>query len=167
MWTLGVHLVDVQQDQDPNPTRIAFLRALMLQHPDQREEILRELVLRLIQSQRYREALDELELYLPSFPYQDNPVLHVYAGLICLYLAQPDHHDESSTGFNPQLTRDAQVHFERAKSLDPDNTVSQEFLEQMAALRPSSGPSLAPECDSEEEDVEFDSVGQPSKRSKR
>lgn len=27
--------------------------------------------------------------YLPSYPYQDNPVLHVYAGLMALYLAQP------------------------------------------------------------------------------
>jgi RNA polymerase I-specific transcription initiation factor RRN11 len=38
MWTLGVHLVDMQRGQDhldPNPTRIAFLQSLMLQHPDQ------------------------------------------------------------------------------------------------------------------------------------
>lgn len=27
--------------------------------------------------------------YLPSYPYQDNPALHTYAGLIALFLAQP------------------------------------------------------------------------------
>ena len=57
----------------------------------------------------YRRAMEELDLYvtglsctrmpsvltklssryLPSYPYQDNPVLHIYAGLIALYLAQP------------------------------------------------------------------------------
>jgi hypothetical protein len=31
-----------------------------------------------------------LSRYLPAFPYQDNPVLHVYAGLIKLFLAQPE-----------------------------------------------------------------------------
>jgi RNA polymerase I-specific transcription initiation factor RRN11 len=74
----------------------------------QREDVFRELVLRLILSGRQREALEELELwaflrsifnindsnlalnsYLPSFPYQDNPVLHIYAGLAAFYLAQP------------------------------------------------------------------------------
>lgn len=66
MWTLGVHLVSTQ-DQDigetaSSRTRIEFLRSLMLQHPDQKDAVLRELVLRLIQAERYREALDELEL---------------------------------------------------------------------------------------------------------
>jgi RNA polymerase I-specific transcription initiation factor RRN11 len=63
MWTLGVHLLGASEDQDnANPLRIGFLRTLMLQHPDQKDSILRELVLRLIQSERHKEALDELEL---------------------------------------------------------------------------------------------------------
>ncbi len=56
----------------------------------------------------YRRAMEELDLYvfgpnilpsfkcnnsliryLPSYPYQDNPVFHTYAGLIALHLAQP------------------------------------------------------------------------------
>jgi hypothetical protein len=28
--------------------------------------------------------------YLPSFPYQDNALLHVYAGLLCMYIGQPN-----------------------------------------------------------------------------
>lgn len=69
----------------------------------------------LIHAGQHRRALEELDLYvpqppkrtaavapsliepsvwhphryLPSYPYQDNPVLHVYAGLMALYLAQP------------------------------------------------------------------------------
>lgn len=33
--------------------------------------------------------IDIFDRYLPSLPYQDNPVLHVYAGFISLFLAQP------------------------------------------------------------------------------
>lgn len=63
-------------------------------------------MLRLILCGKHREALDELELcvlgeamynilsifsrYLPSFPYQDNPVLHTYAGLLCIFLSQSE-----------------------------------------------------------------------------
>ena len=39
--------------------------------------------------------------YLPSYPYQDNPVLHVYAGLIALYLAQPASDISSETTYGP------------------------------------------------------------------
>lgn len=107
VWTLGVHLMGTTEASttDISRTRIEFLRSLMLQHPNQKDAVLRELVLRLIQAERYKEALDELELwvsrqtikglrlkmclrYLPSFPYQDNPVLHTYAGMICMYIAQ-------------------------------------------------------------------------------
>lgn len=42
--------------------------------------------------------------YLPSYPYQDNPVLHTYAGLITLYVAQPsgDISEEQSHGPSPR-----------------------------------------------------------------
>ena len=72
-----------------------------------RESILQEMILRLLVSGKYAKALEELELcvplfiavirnlilfarYLPSSPYEDNPTLHTYAGLVCIYLAQPD-----------------------------------------------------------------------------
>lgn len=66
--------------------------------------------------------------YLPSFPYQDNPVFHTYAGLISLYLAQPT---EDSTEFNNALLRDAQSHLRNANTLDPENIVAQAFLQKV------------------------------------
>jgi hypothetical protein len=128
-------------------------------------------VLSLALAGRERDALDELELcgsqfffclfyfifwfvvtcgqlygysYLPSPPYQDNPVLHTYAGLICLRLAQwnnklsgdtqgtreaPKHMETVeliSLQKNPEqrsdqiMLREARQYLERARALDPE-----------------------------------------------
>ncbi|OBZ76820.1 hypothetical protein A0H81_03957 [Grifola frondosa] len=122
---------------EPDAQRVKFLTAMMRQHPDERESILKELILRLINSELYRQAMEELELYLPSFPYQDNPVFHLYAGLISLYLAQPSSNlflgEEFTNGsdWDANLVRDAQGRFERAKALDPTNVVAIAFLDQL------------------------------------
>ncbi|EAU84648.1 hypothetical protein CC1G_00167 [Coprinopsis cinerea okayama7 len=105
---------------------------MMLQNNDEKETILQELVLRLILCEQYKDALNELELYLPAFPYQDNPVLHTYAGLLSLYLAQESATDK---GLDPILLRDAQSHFDQALTLDPDNVVAQEFSQSIPELR--------------------------------
>ena len=42
--------------------------------------------------------------YLPSYPYQDNSVLHVYAGLIALYIAQPASVISEETRYGPFLS---------------------------------------------------------------
>ncbi|TFY78723.1 hypothetical protein EWM64_g5293 [Hericium alpestre] len=147
---------------------------------DRRAEFLRMLLLRI----RMREALDELELYLPSFPYQDNPVLHIYAGLMCLYLAQPAEEGMSPRNiirdtllssalrkdrpFNPSLLRDAQGHLERAKILDPDNIVAQAFLEKLPSI---AQPAKKGEDDSvvasdDENSMEVDEEGAARKRMK-
>lgn len=52
------------------------------------EAILLQIVMLLASANRYTEALNELELYLPLYPYRDNALLHYYAGLLCIYLAQ-------------------------------------------------------------------------------
>ena len=79
--------------------------------------ILRELVLRLIQAGKHRRALDELDLYLPLFPFHDNPVMHAYAGLLALYLAQPPQAKPNDTAQGLQLFR---RHFTEPMSLtDP------------------------------------------------
>ncbi|KAL1708628.1 hypothetical protein EV121DRAFT_287496 [Schizophyllum commune] len=117
--------------QDEELPAVDFLRTMMLQHPDAREDMLRELVLHLISHNRCREALDELELYLPSFPYSDNPTLHVYAGLTRLYLAQPP---ASGGVFNKAGLRDAQSYFERALTLDEENVAAKVFLEKVRTL---------------------------------
>ena len=83
------------------PPRVSYCPRMF-----QRESLVQELVLSLAVAGRERDALDELELcgsphffvslhtpnskqcsYLPSPPYQDNSVLHTYAGLLCLRLA--------------------------------------------------------------------------------
>ena len=48
------------------------------------------LVLHMIKHDRHRAALDELETYLSSYPYLTSAPLHVYAGMLCFYLGQPE-----------------------------------------------------------------------------
>ncbi|KAI0650588.1 hypothetical protein C8Q79DRAFT_900998 [Trametes meyenii] len=117
--------------------KVGFLTVMMRQHPEERESILKELVLHFIRSGMYRRAMEELDLYLPSYPYQDNPVLHIYAGLIALYLAQPTQTDDTPSGapyghgWDSSLLRDAQAHLERARLIDPSNIVAGAFLSQV------------------------------------
>lgn len=92
--------------------------------------------------------LNPLGRYLPSFPYQDNPVLHTYAGLLCIFLSQSEDEFQGefldlnlgsgvttkqqyvdTSAHNPTTLRDAQSHLERARALDIDNTVASGFLE--------------------------------------
>ncbi|EGO27767.1 hypothetical protein SERLADRAFT_435521 [Serpula lacrymans var. lacrymans S7.9] len=133
MWSTSLYLLSDHVDKiESSPPKIDFLRTMMLQYPDERESILKELVLHLILSNRYREALDELELYLPSFPYHDNPVLHVYAGLLSLQLAQSSGEaqaDDSHALYSGTLDH-AQTYLERARLLDPNNVVANAFLEK-------------------------------------
>ncbi|KAJ7094569.1 hypothetical protein B0H15DRAFT_128764 [Mycena belliarum] len=126
LWRTSVHIL--AGEFGDTSRSIEFLHIMMLQHPEDRETILREVVLRLIGVGQYREALDELELYLPSFPYQDNALLHLYSALLSLYLSQPPKGGSQS---NPSLLRDAQSHFERAKILDPGNAIADAFLDKI------------------------------------
>jgi len=160
MWTTGVRLLGDDLDQHGNtPQKFEFLRGMMLQYPDDRQKIIKELILHLILAGKHREALDELELYLPSFPYQDNPLLHVYAGLISLYLAQP----ASDAGpFNPSLLRDAELYLERAKVLDPDNTVAQAFLDKIPTL--SFSRNNQEYQDSDDDNMDVDGINDRRKR---
>lgn len=109
----------------------------------------------LVQNGRYTEALDEIELfvispsnirppvhsvvrYLPSFPYQDNPVLHIYAGSICLYMSQdPDSRQDHKSP--DSLLEEAKAHFNRVVTIDPQNCMAHIFLDQVSTWNPS-GP---------------------------
>jgi len=124
---------------------IEFLRTMMLQHPEERESLVQELVLSLTLAGREREALDELELYLPSPPYHDNAALHTYAGLLCLRLAlftdanlsrdaRPG--GEGSDASRHTLLREAQQHLERAHALDQEGVIAQLFIHKLATLKP-------------------------------
>ncbi|OCH92154.1 hypothetical protein OBBRIDRAFT_791531 [Obba rivulosa] len=168
MWTTGVLLLGENNGTGPDEKRIEFVSAMLRQHPDERESILKELILWLIHSGMHRRALDELELYLPSLPYQDNPVLHIYAGLISLYLAQPQANPtELGTSFDERhwnlgLLREAQAHFERARALDPSNTVAVAFLEQLPSITNYGQTDMFVESD--EENMLVDESGQRHKR---
>lgn len=124
-----------------------------------KETMLKELVLLFILSGQYSQALDELELYLPSFPYQDNPVLHIYAGLLCLHLAQKP--DDSQALDNSYL-RDAQSHLNRAKSIDPANVVAEAFLKKINGLQKRTSENEI--VDSEDEGRRVDNLTPRQKR---
>ncbi|KAI0050181.1 hypothetical protein FA95DRAFT_1555881 [Auriscalpium vulgare] len=165
LWKTGLSLLG----DSPTATdhkRLDFLRTMLLQHPDERLAILQELILLLITSGRDREALDELELYLPSLPYSDNPVLHTYAGLICLHLAQPEpDSSEAPKQFDAARLRDAQGHLERAQLLDPTATVPQVFLAKISDLHARKDQTTA-DYESDEEGMAVDRTGQPRKKAR-
>ncbi|KAI0268320.1 hypothetical protein BC834DRAFT_821528 [Gloeopeniophorella convolvens] len=97
MWKTGMLLLSSKQPEEVRASAYVALfwrgaypppQCSLLTAPAfQRETLVQELVLSLAVGGQEREALDELELYLPSPPYQDNSVLHTYAGLLCLRLA--------------------------------------------------------------------------------
>ncbi|KAF6762175.1 hypothetical protein DFP72DRAFT_1002018 [Ephemerocybe angulata] len=130
MWMTGFLLLRGSSSDDVPQEKLEFLRTMLLQQTGQRESILQELLFCLIRCGKYREALNELELYLPAFPYQDNPILHTYAGLLCLYMAQPSPESESAV-FDEFLLRAAQSHLDQSKRLDPENIVTQAWLDKV------------------------------------
>ncbi|KZT13038.1 uncharacterized protein LAESUDRAFT_639698 [Laetiporus sulphureus 93-53] len=171
LWQTAVFLLGEREKDDLefSDEMIALFSTKMRQHPEQRETILKELILQLIQAGMHREALDELDLYLPSFPYQGNPVLQTYAGLLALYLAQPqtnaDAPQESSA-----LLRDAQFYFERAKAIDPKNAIAMAFIEQMPMITQHGQQHDTSESDSEsqsdDEGIEISDIDRRHKRAR-
>ncbi|KAG6337233.1 hypothetical protein ID866_1863 [Astraeus odoratus] len=144
LWTLSIRLLDNDAyTTESNTTKIDYLRAVMLQNPDEREKILAELVHLYVLAGRQRDALDELEFCLPSFPYRDNPVLHLYAGLCSLHVVNTQDIDRD-------MVDRAQIFLERAKALDPGNTVV-DSLVVMCLLQTSSHPGGR---ESEDEDAQ-------------
>lgn len=154
MWTTAVRVLgDETFNGHDSSKKIAFLHEMMLQVPDKRETILKEIVLRNIMAGQFRKALDELELYLPSFPYQDDPVLHNYAGLLSLYLSQSPISGVDDDVSNHSLLRSAQVHFRGAKALDSDNVIAAHFLSHIHKTTDQVGNS---DQDSDDDIMEVD-----------
>ncbi len=69
--------------------------------------------------------------YLPSFPYQDNPILHLYAGLICFHLA--DHLDNE--GGKESLLAQAKGHLDRSLALKSDDVTANAFVGEVRAVQ--------------------------------
>ncbi|KAE9410038.1 hypothetical protein BT96DRAFT_912909 [Gymnopus androsaceus JB14] len=165
MWGIAIHLVEESLYENEGPKKIEMLRDMILHYPDERVDLLKELIFQLIQAGHHREALDELELYLPSFPYQDNPVLHIYAGLLCFYLSQENSSPEkSTTTFQPSLLREATSHFERARELDTDNIVAVSFMDKIAIRSLESNIQATQLDESDDESMVLDDSPPKAKR---
>lgn len=69
--------------------------------------------------------------YLPSFPYQDNSILHLYAGLICFHLAN----QLDSEGSKESLLSQAKGHIDRSLALNSSDITAKAFLEEVRKLQ--------------------------------
>jgi hypothetical protein len=95
--------------------------------------------------------------YLPAFPFKDNPIFHLYAGLISLHLSQFTQSNEGhDVGGGARLLacsvdvltlrnqgvsasnyiRDAQAHIERAIRLNPHDPLLQSYRQKVRGLLP-------------------------------
>ncbi|VDB88533.1 unnamed protein product [Peniophora sp. CBMAI 1063] len=161
LWRLGMFLLSKCGDERRD---VEYLRAMLLQHPDEAEAIMQELVLTLTANDRERDAMDELELYLPSFPYHDNAALHLYAGMISLHLAQGEHTIDKAK------IRSAQGYLERAKQLQPEGEIAQAWLDKSAELLESADnrdTGTHVDTDEDDEDVDGDVSSTGRRASKR
>lgn len=74
---------------------------------------------------------------LPSFPYRDNAVLHIYAGICSVLVSRPDSASELDVrSVDSDMLDRAQIFFERAKSLDPENIIVDSLLAMVRMSRP-------------------------------
>ncbi|KAN0097420.1 hypothetical protein V8E55_001866 [Tylopilus felleus] len=177
-WILATGLLDRSgRRTESSQTKIDFLRTMMLHFPEDREPILCELVHLYIVAGRHREALDELELFelhvfhhksfltgldissLPSFPYRDNAVLHIYAGICSVLASQPGSPSEVVVqSIDSEMLDRAQIFFERAKSLDPENIVVDLLLGMTQNLAQAPMPLPQTEASDDEADPGIESV---------
>ncbi|KZS97883.1 hypothetical protein SISNIDRAFT_199417 [Sistotremastrum niveocremeum HHB9708] len=68
--------------------RLAFLKEVRSRNGEDVEAILREVLFQLIKLKKSKDALGELELFLPSSPFQENAVMHIYASVLSLANSQ-------------------------------------------------------------------------------
>ncbi|KAG8716248.1 hypothetical protein FRC08_009701 [Ceratobasidium sp. 394] len=152
IWQVGLALIPREGEENEKKGRatrehVGYLKRVRLQIPDMQETLLKETVLALIDMGEYQEALDELDLYIVTMPFDQNTVLHIYAGMLWLYTAQPRREHEESEDETPEDDRgsidtrgwdvariaSSKRHFRRALALDPDNTFARGFLDRLGA----------------------------------
>ncbi|KAG8748483.1 hypothetical protein FRC10_003616 [Ceratobasidium sp. 414] len=159
IWQVGLALIPREGEEREKKGRatrehVGYLKRVRLQIPDmtrvarvKQETLLKETVLALIDMGEYREALDELDLYIVTMPFDQNTVLHIYAGMLWLYTAQPrqEHNEDggepleddggaiSTRGWDTARVASAKRHFRRALALDPDNAFARGFLSRLGA----------------------------------
>ncbi|KIY69760.1 hypothetical protein CYLTODRAFT_420448 [Cylindrobasidium torrendii FP15055 ss-10] len=154
LWPTAVRILgDERFDPRDTSRKIEFLRDLLSRPSDQKVSVLKEIVLRYIIAGKRREALEELEIYLPSMPYHDDAALHAYAGLLSLYLSQPSQ-SEGQSGYNQALLLSAETNLHACQKRDPDSPVVQHFL---LLLKTLAGDHHASDSEDEEARIKTDS----------
>ncbi|CAE6521486.1 unnamed protein product [Rhizoctonia solani] len=147
LWAVGLALIPGREDgedgEDGKATRehVNYLKRVRLQIPHLQETLLKETILALIDLGEYQEALDELDLYIVTMPFDQNPVLHLYAGMLWLFTAQPQAENAghstpksgslSTSNWNASRIASAKRHFRRAVALDPENTFARGWLDRL------------------------------------
>ncbi|RSH85201.1 hypothetical protein EHS25_005008 [Saitozyma podzolica] len=115
--------------QDEGRDAERWLRTLRVSAKEaDRPALLHALVLHLIKHSRYRDALDELETYLTSYPYLLSSSLHTYAGLLSFYLSYPE------SARHTAHVSPSQAHQERT----PPRTLSPSSSRSPSAAPPAS-----------------------------
>lgn len=125
--------ISAKEPEVSHGSRVPPGAALMSQKP----ALLHALVIHLIKQDRHREALDELDTYLLSYPYILSAPLHVYAGMLAFYLAQREGGQEPDARFLAQ----ARGWFEKALSIDEGDQVAEEYLAMVCTALRSIGPA--------------------------
>ncbi|KAJ1311435.1 hypothetical protein OPQ81_009924 [Rhizoctonia solani] len=148
LWAIGLALIPGREDSEGGrATRehVNYLKRVRLQIPHLQETLLKETVLALIDLGEYQEALDELDLYIVTMPFDQNPVLHLYAGMLWLFTAQPraetldsstpkelaESESLNTSNWNASRVASAKRHFRRALALDPDNGFAKGWLDRL------------------------------------
>ncbi|KAG9104558.1 hypothetical protein FRC06_001338 [Ceratobasidium sp. 370] len=194
IWRVGLALIPREGEEREKRGRatrehVGYLKRVRLQIPDmvslctfehmviitetrvnrmKQETLLKETVLALIDMGEYQEALDELDLYIVTMPFDQNTVLHIYAGMLWLYTAQPRReHEENgegqvlgddggaidTRGWDTTRTASAKRHFRRALALDSDNAFARGFLDRLGADVQDTQHELAAAMNVDDESV--------------
>ncbi|KAF8605144.1 hypothetical protein BDV93DRAFT_471089 [Ceratobasidium sp. AG-I] len=177
IWQVGLALIPQREISGKGkgkaiPTRehISYLKRVRLQIPDAQETLLKETVLALVDMGEYQEALDELDLYIVTMPFDQNPVLHLYAAMLWLYTAQPTPAPKSDSKeiimkddgkpidiqeWNAARIAASKRHFRRALALDPDNSFARGFLDRLGSdvIQTQPATSVATHADEDDDMV--------------
>ncbi|CAE6513063.1 unnamed protein product [Rhizoctonia solani] len=146
LWAVGLALIpgrDETEGRRATREHVNYLKRVRLQIPHLQETLLKETILVLIDLGEYQEALDELDLYIVTMPFDQNPVLHLYAGMLWLFTAQPrvgtlsDSTPEelaesgslNTSNWNASRVAASKRHFRRAIALDPGNEFARGWLD--------------------------------------
>ncbi|CAE7154210.1 unnamed protein product [Rhizoctonia solani] len=171
LWAVGLALIPGRDDDDGRrATRehVNYLKRVRLQIPHLQETLLKETVLALIDLGEYQEALDELDLYIVTMPFDQNPVLHLYAGMLWLFTSQPQtgSMDESTgeklaefgglntSNWSASRVAAAKRHFRRAIALDPGNGFARGWLDRLGYDIAESQPNALGSGVTDDEDEE-------------